>query len=357
MSASSPDGLSLSAAAKALGDLTASVQSGLEGQLTALSSTARSGISSLPEIHLPELNLPQQSLQLQSTLDLFSPGHLSEMLASLLLPTIEISNNPLGNLHVPTLSTFDFEYLKNGPSGLMSQDQLVLQRLSALAAKALDAVVAANPALAAPLGHLQSSLQHSLAAVEQAYAAGATLIPAQYHAAVAIAAVGAVSTAIGMSWASAGEASRIEKAAGPSTGRDIPLPTKYDLPAIMEYYNQRPFTLLSRLSAVSYRLGSLAAKLWLDRKVGDGSAWERNMQSRAEEFLEFVQGAGPAFIKIGQGVSIRPDILPEPYLRELVKLQDRVRKCLTVVSTTITFSQQLAEPPLLHDTIWVSNKK
>lgn len=92
----------------------------------------------------------------------------------------------------------------------------------------------------------------------------------------------------------------------------------------MNYYNSRPLTLLSRLAEVSYRLGSLAAKLWLDRKVGDGSGWERNMDSRATEFVEFVQGAGPAFIKIGQGVSIRPDILPEPYLKELSKLQDRV---------------------------------
>lgn len=94
----------------------------------------------------------------------------------------------------------------------------------------------------------------------------------------------------------------------------------------MNYYNSRPLTLLSRLAAVSYRLGSLAAKLWLDRKVGDGGGWEKNMESRATEFVEFVQGAGPAFIKIGQGVSIRPDILPEPYLKELVKLQDRVRE-------------------------------
>lgn len=95
----------------------------------------------------------------------------------------------------------------------------------------------------------------------------------------------------------------------------------------MNYYNSRPLTLLSRLAEVSYRLGSLAAKLWLDKKVGDGGGWEKNMESRAAEFVEFVQGAGPAFIKIGQGVSIRPDILPEPYLKELVKLQDRVSEC------------------------------
>lgn len=92
----------------------------------------------------------------------------------------------------------------------------------------------------------------------------------------------------------------------------------------MNYYNSRPLTLLSRLAEVSSTLGSLAAKLWLDKKLGDGSGWEKNMESRAKEFVEFVQGAGPAFIKIGQGVSIRPDILPEPYLKELVQLQDRV---------------------------------
>lgn len=98
----------------------------------------------------------------------------------------------------------------------------------------------------------------------------------------------------------------------------------------MNYYNSRPLTLLSRLAEVSYRLGSLGTKLWLDRKIGDGGGWEKNMDSRAAEFLDFVQGAGPAFIKIGQGVSIRPDILPEAYLKELVKLQDKVRGWFTL---------------------------
>lgn len=186
----------------------------------------------------------------------------------------------------------------------------------------LDVLVATNPALLrTPVDHLRASVTHATAALEQAYAAGATLVPEEYHPLVATLAIGTASTAFGMSFAAARE-SYLDK----QKFRNAPLTREYDLPAIMGYYNRRPLTLFSRLIEVSYRLGSLGLKLWLDRKVGDGGGWERNMEARAEEFLEFVQGAGPAFIKIGQGVSIRPDILPAPYLKELVKLQDRVSR-------------------------------
>lgn len=126
-------------------------------------------------------------------------------------------------------------------------------------------------------------------------------------------------------------------ASPPSFPYTSSFPLRARTAAIMNYYNSRPLTLLSRLAEVSYRLGSLALKLWLDKKIGDGGGWEKNMDSRAAEFLEFVQGAGPAFIKIGQGVSIRPDILPEAYLKELVKLQDKVGgwSCFWRVSTRL----------------------
>lgn len=197
---------------------------------------------------------------------------------------------------------------------------------SARASQALDAFVAQNPALAPPVGHLESSFSHAVAAVEQAYAAGAAFVPEEFHPAVAVLALGAASTAVGFSFGAAREDSLRAAEA-----KNAPLPREYDLPAIMSYYNGRPLTLFGRLLEVSYRLGSLGGKLWLDKKVGDGGGWERNMEARAEEFVEFLQGAGPAFIKIGQGVSIRPDILPEAYLRELAKLQDRVRFAFCVV--------------------------
>ena len=205
-------------------------------------------------------------------------------------------------------------------------DRLTAEAIEAMAratmylSQAPNALATANPALRPAMDRLEASSIHVTAALGEAWAAGATLLPEELHPIVATLAIGAASTALGAYLAAAREKSRRL-----ADAENAPLPTEYDLPAIMAYYNRRPFTLLSRLVEVAGRLGSLGAKLWLDKKVGDGSGWDRNMNARAAEFLDFVQGAGPAFIKIGQGVSIRPDILPEPYLRELSKLQDRVR--------------------------------
>jgi ubiquinone biosynthesis protein len=42
------------------------------------------------------------------------------------------------------------------------------------------------------------------------------------------------------------------------------------------------------------------------------------------EFREFLQGLGPTFIKMGQFLALRPDLLPQPYCDEMMKLMDRV---------------------------------
>ncbi|OGQ97377.1 MAG: ABC transporter [Deltaproteobacteria bacterium RIFOXYD12_FULL_57_12] len=46
--------------------------------------------------------------------------------------------------------------------------------------------------------------------------------------------------------------------------------------------------------------------------------------SRAERFRRALEELGPTFIKMGQILSTRPDLIPLPYLQELAKLQDRV---------------------------------
>lgn len=45
---------------------------------------------------------------------------------------------------------------------------------------------------------------------------------------------------------------------------------------------------------------------------------------RAKEFMNIIAKLGPAFIKAGQALSSRPDLLPPEYLKELQKLQDRL---------------------------------
>ncbi|UCF35529.1 MAG: AarF/ABC1/UbiB kinase family protein [Acidobacteriota bacterium] len=69
----------------------------------------------------------------------------------------------------------------------------------------------------------------------------------------------------------------------------------------------------------------------VDRVVPEGGLWRRfRKESRASEIptparLRMAFGdLGPTFVKFGQLLSTRPDILPENYLEELEKLQDEV---------------------------------
>lgn len=55
-----------------------------------------------------------------------------------------------------------------------------------------------------------------------------------------------------------------------------------------------------------------------------GSAGETGSDSEAEAFVADIQKLGPAFIKIGQTLSVRPDLLPLSHLTALQKLQDDV---------------------------------
>ncbi len=62
------------------------------------------------------------------------------------------------------------------------------------------------------------------------------------------------------------------------------------------------------------------ARLLLNRKADPAN----DLLSTAERLRRVLEELGPTFIKLGQILSTRPDILPPPYLRELAKLQDSV---------------------------------
>ena len=48
-------------------------------------------------------------------------------------------------------------------------------------------------------------------------------------------------------------------------------------------------------------------------------------QPNPEELADDLERMGPTFIKFGQLLSSRPDLLPEPYLKALARLQDKVK--------------------------------
>lgn len=65
-------------------------------------------------------------------------------------------------------------------------------------------------------------------------------------------------------------------------------------------------------------LGWFAFKQLLDHRNG---VVDQNKRRRAAELKDLFTRLGPTFVKLGQGLSIRPDICPPEYLEELSELQ------------------------------------
>lgn len=99
------------------------------------------------------------------------------------------------------------------------------------------------------------------------------------------------------------------------------LPTRYDPEAIAAYFKLRPARVAARAAWVAGQCSELIVALALDtlrdeRKEREGE--------RARQLVELITRLGPTAIKIGQALSIRPDIVPPAFIRELQSLQDRV---------------------------------
>ncbi len=97
---------------------------------------------------------------------------------------------------------------------------------------------------------------------------------------------------------------------------------RYNPDAITAYYGSRPWQVAGRSKEIFGSLSRYFSKIWLDKK------WDRTdeftQRKRAIELRELLTKLGPAFIKIGQAVSTRPDLVPPTYLEELTKLQDQI---------------------------------
>ena len=96
----------------------------------------------------------------------------------------------------------------------------------------------------------------------------------------------------------------------------------YDPVQAKAYYSRHQRLVIQRAVQV-FRLsnGFLAGILW-DKYVLRNE--ERNRAQRAQELLTLVTNLGPTAIKIGQALSVRPDLIPEEYAKALSTLQDSV---------------------------------
>jgi len=96
---------------------------------------------------------------------------------------------------------------------------------------------------------------------------------------------------------------------------------RYDAYAIAADYQNRPFQVLRRIINVLAPTLAFAIGIWWDIKRGIAV---KNDLRRAIQLRKLLTGLGPAYIKIGQALSTRPDLVPALYLEELTQLQDKL---------------------------------
>ncbi|HYW22082.1 MAG TPA: AarF/ABC1/UbiB kinase family protein [Nodularia sp. (in: cyanobacteria)] len=95
----------------------------------------------------------------------------------------------------------------------------------------------------------------------------------------------------------------------------------YDPQEIGVYYRNRPLKVFRRIFAVLGPTISFVLGLWWDGRRGIAV---KKDQRRAVQLRELLTKLGPAYIKIGQALSTRPDLVPPAYLEELTRLQDQL---------------------------------
>ncbi|KAM3100624.1 ABC1 kinase family protein [Phormidesmis sp. 146-12] len=96
---------------------------------------------------------------------------------------------------------------------------------------------------------------------------------------------------------------------------------RYDAAAIAQYYRYRPWRAIWRaLRVTGLFLGFILGLKWDDWQ----HQVEANKLRRAAQLRNILTVLGPTFIKVGQALSTRPDLIRQDFLDELVKLQDQL---------------------------------
>jgi predicted unusual protein kinase regulating ubiquinone biosynthesis (AarF/ABC1/UbiB family) len=97
--------------------------------------------------------------------------------------------------------------------------------------------------------------------------------------------------------------------------------TSYNPEEIARYYRSRPWLVLGRIILIIWSLGGFYWRLQVDKWTKNE---EFNKAQRAAEIREILTYLGPTFIKVGQALSTRPDLIRKDFLEELIKLQDQL---------------------------------
>ena len=107
---------------------------------------------------------------------------------------------------------------------------------------------------------------------------------------------------------------------------DYDLPLHYDVSAMDNFFNKKPLDSVRRTGEILAEVVPYLSRLFLweyfiRRKIRDHEGLQKKY---AVELREILTRLGPCFVKLGQAMSSRPDLLPSSFLFELQKLCDVV---------------------------------
>ncbi len=97
----------------------------------------------------------------------------------------------------------------------------------------------------------------------------------------------------------------------------------YDPDQIKNIYTKNPNRLIKRLWQTLIPITLFFIGVGWDKLIGRLTNASHS-QKRAKEFTNLLVKLGPAFIKAGQALSTRPDVVPKLVLEELAQLQDQL---------------------------------
>ena len=116
---------------------------------------------------------------------------------------------------------------------------------------------------------------------------------------------------------------------------------RYDPERINNYYKNRPLAVIRRLIALIFPGTAFGVRLLFDKLTGQIA---KNEEKRAVELRDILTELGPTYIKIGQALSTRPDLVPPIYLEELAQLQDQLPPFDNAIAYHF-IEEELGKPP------------